>query len=81
MGNSWGIGAPKKREGSCVNDPFNNPGTRCGVNAIVPPVGIPDEFLKPGENVIAVKVHNGQCCDNYFNLLLTQVRTRLVSDQ
>ena len=66
-------GAPEKR-GGCVNDPLN----RCGENGVVPPVLIPDSFLHGGENVIAVKVHNGQCCYNYFNMLLTRVRTRLL---
>lgn len=34
-------------------------------------------FLRPGNNVIAVKVHNGECWFSYFNLLVTQVRTQL----
>ena len=68
----WG---GRSREGGCVNDPFK----RCGVDRTVPPVPVPEAFLHPGENVLAVKVQNGQCCYSYFNLLVTKVRTRLVS--
>jgi hypothetical protein len=67
----WGA---REKIGGCVNDPLK----RCGENGVVPPVLIPDSFLHGGENVIAVKVHNGQCCYNYFNMLLTRVRTRLL---
>jgi hypothetical protein len=68
-------GAPEKR-GGCVNDPLK----RCGVDGSVPPVSVPEDYLQPGDNVIAVKVHNGECCFTYFNLLVARVRTRLVSD-
>lgn len=59
----------------CVNDPLQ----RCGYNAVVPPVSIPPAFVKPGKNLLAVRVLNVHCCYSYFNLLVTRVRTRLVS--
>jgi hypothetical protein len=68
-------GAPEKR-GGCVNDPLK----RCGIDGSVPAVSVPESFLRPGDNVIAVKVHNGECCFSYFSLLVTRVRTRLVSE-
>jgi hypothetical protein len=68
----WG---GRSKEGGCVNDPFR----RCGVDRTIPPVAVPESFLRPGENVLAVKVHNGECCFSYFNLLVTKVRTRLMS--
>jgi hypothetical protein len=68
----WG---GRSREGGCVNDPLK----RCAEDGTVPPVLVPESFLRPGENVLAVKVHNAVCCFSYFNLLVTKVRTRLVS--
>ena len=68
----WG---GRVKEGGCVNDPFK----RCGENGTVPAVPVPESFLRPGENVVAVKVHNAVCCFSYFNLMVTKVRTRLVS--
>jgi len=58
-----------------VDDPVK----RCAEDGTVPPVPVPESFLRPGENVVAVKVHNAVCCFSYFNLLVTKVRTRLVS--
>jgi hypothetical protein len=69
----WGA---KERHGGCVNDPLN----RCGYNGTVPPKNIPEDWLVPGDNLIAVKVHNGACCYSYFNLLCTRVKTRLLSE-
>src|SRR5262245_41314446 len=74
-GNFLGHWGGSSREGGCGNDPFK----RCGLDRTVPPVPVPETFLHPGENVLSVKVHNGQCCYSYFNLLVTKVRTRLVS--
>ncbi len=59
----------------CVNDPTQ----RCGDNVIVPPVSIPAEFVQPGRNLMAVRVLNVHCCYSYFSLLVTRVRTRLLS--
>jgi hypothetical protein len=67
----WGA---KENEGGCVNDPLG----RCGVNGTVQPVIIPSEFLRAGENTIAVKVNNGECCFTYFNLMIERVSARFL---
>jgi len=67
----WGA---RENEAGCVNDPLE----RCGINGTVPPVPIPPEFLHPGENVVAVKVNNGQCCFTFFNLLVERVSARFL---
>ena len=67
----WGA---KENEGGCVNDPLG----RCGINGTVQPVAIPSEFLKTGENIIAVKVNNGECCFTYFNLMIERVSARFL---
>ncbi|HEY2930191.1 MAG TPA: hypothetical protein VGK99_00465 [Acidobacteriota bacterium] len=69
----WG----SKDGGGCVNDPLK----RCGENGTVPPVSIPRSFLTADENVIAVKVNNGECCFTYFNLQITRVRTRIRTER
>lgn len=68
-------GAQENRPG-CVNDPLE----RCGINGTVPPVEIPRALLREGENVIAVKVNNGDCCFTYFNLLLQRVSARFIPE-
>ena len=74
-GRSLGHWGARENRGGCVNDPLE----RCGVNGTVQPVPIPQDILRPGRNVVAVKVNNGECCFTYFNLLLTRVSARVVS--
>lgn len=67
----WGA---RENKGGCVNDSLE----RCGINGTVPPVPIPESFLREGENIIAVKVNNGVCCFNYFNLIVERVSARFI---
>lgn len=69
----WGA---RENQPGCVNDPLE----RCGLNGTVPPVEVPRVLLRQGENVIAVKVNNGDCCFTYFNLLLVRVSARFLPE-